>query len=99
MIFEEVPYDKLIIGKKYKIIKHDSCYVGTFTCFNEYKHAITIHFKDVNYYLPSIKHRHPLICFKNSLFYKPILKKLAQDAMERRAINKIIQKYIEYFEW
>jgi ethanolamine utilization protein EutA (predicted chaperonin) len=54
----------------------------------------------VKYYLPHIIHIKKQSFFKSALFYRPISKKMAQEEMERRAVNKIIQKLVgDYFDW
>jgi len=102
MLFEQVPYDRLIPGQKYKITKMSALYYdGIFEkhC-NEIPQLPCMQFRDVKYYLPHIIHIKSQSFFKSASFYIPISKKVAQDEMERRAVNKIIQRIVgQYFDW
>jgi hypothetical protein len=102
MLFEEVPYDRLIPGQKYKITKMSALYYdGRFEGYcHELQNLVSIQFRDVKYYLPHIIHIKSQSFFKSASFYRPISKKMAQESMERRAVNKVIQRIVgQYFDW
>jgi len=102
MFFEQVPYDRLIPGKKYKITKIAALYYeGIFEGYcNEINKLVCIQFIHVKYYLPDVIHIKSQSFFKSATFYRPISKRLAQESMERRAVNKVIQKVLgDYFDW
>jgi hypothetical protein len=93
MKFREVPSRLLEKDVKYKIKWHTFEYTGY---FHQY-YLNYADFKNVNSYDILI----PFIGFrldKHLKFYQPTFSK-AQQNMERRAINLVLQRLIPYYEW
>lgn len=111
MEFKQVPLESLVINKRYKIMYQDG-YAYLFAKL----HSIDLDMEDTLvfhntsyrfeekakvYIRPYALH---VIAKKNlprATFYIPKNKELAQQSMEKRALNKIIQKLIgdPHFEW
>ena len=104
--FKQVPVEVLEIHKKYKFV-YDHCKVyvyGTLTSkedilmFNKIKYVMEGDIDSVTSY-------HHYMIYKSNLprvkFYIPINKELAQIAMEKRALDKILKRIIgdNHFEW
>jgi hypothetical protein len=99
--FRIVPCDKLIRGQKYKIQLPNATYKGTYEyqTFDGYYRCI--HLTDITEN-KSIHKMYGSMYFSKAMFYNFVSQKTRiQNAMERRALNKIIGKIIgdPYFRW
>jgi len=111
MNFKQVSLDSLTINKRYKIMYQDG-----YGCLFAKLHSIHLHsmedtlvFRNISYIFkrntPYIPPYDGHVISKKKLprvsFYIPNNKELAQQSMEKRALNKILQKIIgdDHFEY
>ena len=91
-MFEHVPSDQLIPGKEYKIQVRNETYKGTYQSTTVDGYFRFIHLTETN------KHKkYSSLCFSKAYakFYRFVPQKdQIQNAMERRAINKMIGQII-----
>jgi hypothetical protein len=108
--YKEVPVESLLLNKRYKLIidGEDTYATGTLhsihynmLVFNKYRYVLD---DDQAFaFLPSYSNNCKI--YRAELpriqFYIPKNKDLAQQSMEKRALNKILQKLIgdTHFEW
>ena len=103
MRFEEIGYHSLISEKKYKMKWENYVYTGTFHQFtiqNPSVYADFMHVHHKNDILPVLYLR--IIPDIQVKFFRPIYQKeKIQSAMERRAVNMILQRITNdpYFYW
>jgi hypothetical protein len=98
MEFEEVQFSSLK-PQKYLMKWEDYEYIGTFHQLTILPDGIYADFENVylkDTYLPVLYLR--VVPDIQCKFYQPILGK-AQENMEHRAINTILQQLIPYYEW
>jgi hypothetical protein len=106
MVFKQVPVEALEIHKKYKFV-YDHCKVYIFATLTSKEEILM--FNKITYVIEgdidSVSSYHHYMIYKSNLprvkFYIPMNKELAQLAMEKRALDKILQKIIgdTHFEW
>jgi len=101
MEFEEVKFGALQKGIKYKMKWEDYEYIGIFhqlsviiSTSHVYADFENVYLKDT--FLPVLYLR--VVPDIQCTFYQPIFGK-AQQAMERRSINLVLQRLIPYYEW
>jgi len=93
-MFVKVPYKKLAVGKKYKIVGEYNNYTGIYQSFEQGPYF--------NLLFSNVKGR---LNHNNVLFstYKDFYEFVpqAQSKMERRAVNLILRRILgdDYFEW
>jgi len=104
--FKQVPVESLVINKKYKFVyEHcDVCLYATLTSmedlliFKKITYIVKAEIDCISYYNHYMIYKHNLSRIQ---FYIPMNKELAQQSMEKRALNKIIQRVLRdpHFEW
>jgi hypothetical protein len=111
MEFKQVPLESLVINKRYKIMYQDGCGYLFAKLHSIDLHSMedTLVFRNISYRFEGKRQYIPpydghVIAKKNlprATFYIPKNKELVQQSMEKRALNKIIQKVIgdSHFEW
>jgi len=103
MKFEEIEYHSLTYGKKYKMKWEHYDYTGTF-------HQLTIQSPSIYADFMNVHHKNTILPvlylrvipdIQVKLFQPIFQKEMIQFAMERRAVNKIIQSILHdpYFQW
>ena len=113
MEFKQVPHESLIINKRYKIIYEEDSYIteplpitailylirDNMLVFHKMRYDF--YETDRNYLSQYDNYTIYKIALPFMKFYIPNNKVLAQQSMEKRALNKIIQKLIGdiHFEW
>jgi len=93
-MFVKVPYKKLVVGKKYKIVGECNDYTGIYQGFEQGPYF--------NLLFSNVKSRlnHNNVLFSTyKTFYEFVPQ--AQASMERRAVTMIVRRLIgdECFEW
>jgi len=104
--FKQVPVESLDINKKYKFV-YEHCNVCLYATLTSMEEMLI--FKKITYIVKGeidfISYYNHYMIYKSNLprvkFYIPINKELAQQSMEKRALNKILQNVLgdPHFEW
>ena len=96
--FRFIPSDKLIQKETYKIKLRNVCYKGTFDFVTFDGYYRFIHLTNIT---NENKKHYGSLYFDDGIFFRFVpQKKQIQDAMERRAVNKIIEKLLGHkFDW
>jgi hypothetical protein len=113
MEFKQVPVESLIINKRYKIIYEDHSYIteplpitailylirDNMLVFHKMRYDF--YETDRNYLSPYDYYTIYKIALPFMKFYIPKNKELAQQSMEKRALNKIVQRVLgdTHFQW
>ncbi len=93
-MFVKVPYTKLVVGKKYKIVGEWNNYTGIYQSFEQGPY-FNLLFANVK---SRLNHNNVLFSIRKD-FYEFVPQ--AQAKMERRSVNMIVRRLIgdDCFEW
>jgi len=113
MEFKQVPHESLIINKRYKIIYEEDSYITeplpiTAILYLIRDNMLVFHKMRYDFYETDQNYLSSYVnytIYKTALplmkFYIPKNKELVQESMEKRALNKIVQRVLgdSHFEW